>query len=184
MGPGIAVILSVLLYIWFLYVRKYRAAGGYWQFGKRMMCACLLLMFLSSNCFPWDFFQDRNMLFSILLALLQTPAKWGVSACAGLIVVACLTLRKVTEQESAGKVRLLFLTTVSVSFGTTQFLLGNILKTRPYVRPEEGYDTLLPLQIILQESIVWRFCEIISAVVLCGGLVMCIVRRRKGVKKV
>lgn len=184
MGPGIAVILLVLLYIWFLYVRKDQTAGGRWKFGKRMICVTLLLIFLSSNCFPWYFFQDRNMLFSTLLALLQTPVKWGVSACAGLIVIACLTLKRVTERENAGNVRFLLLMTVLVSFGTTQFLLGNILKTRAYVRLEEENYTLLSLQIIMQESIAWRLCELISAAALCGGLAMSIVRRRKGVKKV
>ena len=184
MGPGIVVALLALLYVWILYVQKYPDAKGQGEFGKRMICVCLLLIFLSSNCFPWDFFQDRNMLFSILLALLQTPAKWGVSACAGLIVVACLSLRKVSERESMKNSKMLFLTTVSVSFATTQFLLGNILKTRPYVRLEEENYALLPLQIIMQESIVWRLCELISAAVLCGGLLISIVRRRKGVKKV
>lgn len=183
MVPGIAVMSLVFLYMWASFTGKYQDAKAQRLFGRGMLCSCLVLIFLSSNSFPWDWFQDRNMLFSILLSFMNTPAIWGIPACAGLIVVACLMLKRMAVPENSWEYKAILPATVAVSFGVTQFLLGNILKTRPYVRLDEAYE-MLPLQVIASESFVWRLCEVISVIALCGCLALSVLRRRKNAEKV
>ncbi len=89
MGVGVAVVALVFLYLWNLFVRKIPRDGS-----GRVLCIVSILMILSSNLFPWDLLQNKNMLFSILLAWMQSPAKWGVAACGGLIWIACYMLKR------------------------------------------------------------------------------------------
>lgn len=184
MAPGIAAAALALLYVWASFTGRYQSAKLWRRFGKGMLCSCLALIFLSSSSFPWDWFQDRNMLCSIVLSFMHTPAIWGIPACAGLVMVACMMLGRMSVQENSREYRLALPVVAAVSFGTTQFLLGYILKTRDFVRLEEGTLEMLPLQAIAQESPAWRLCEVISVVALCGCLAFGILRRRKNAEKV
>ena len=72
-----------------------------------------------------------------------------------------------------------------ISFGTTQFLLGNILSTRQFIRKEElNAMEVLPFYLLTQESVFWRISEIVSAITLCGCTVLYVMRRRKSVKRI
>lgn len=184
LGPGIAVIALTILFLWASFTGKYPAAKAQRHFGRGMLCSCVVLIFLSTNLFPWDWFQDRNMLCSIVLSFLHTPASWGIPACAGLIVTACLMLERMTIQEAAWEYKLTLPAVAAVSFGTTQFFLGYILKNRAYVRLEEGNPEMLPLEVLFGESMVWRLCEAVSVIALCGCLVLAVLRRRKNAQKV
>ncbi len=180
MGVGVATILLVLLYLWCLFVKKFSD-----RIGVKVLCLTLGFMLLSSNVFPWDLLQNENMLFSIVLALLQSPAKWGIAACVGLIWIACRMLQKLSECGDERIYKGILVLTAAVSLGITQFMTGNILQTRGVVRTDTGEDWgRIPMQILMQESAFWRVCEAVSVVTLCILLAMWIIRRRKGVKRV
>lgn len=179
MGVGIAVVLLVLFYLWCLFVKEFKDRTG-----VRMMCVIAILVILSCNFFPWDLLQNSNMLFSILLALLQSPAKWGVAVCGGLIWMACRMLKKLSESENEKFYKIVLVVTVAISLATTQYMTGTILSVREYIRPDTEEWGRISLQALAQESMVWRACEAISAVTLCGLLIRWIMRRRKGVKRI
>lgn len=183
MGPGIAVTGLLLIYLWALFAGRCGETKESRHVCSRMLWVCLVLMVLSSNSFPWDLFQDKNMLFSVMLSLLRTPARWGIPACACLIVVACMVLSWMSRQHEEKVYQLALPAVIAVSFGTTQFLLGNIMKTRAYVKLEADAMELLPLQVMSEESVVWRMCEVFSVAAICGCLLLFLVRRRKNVKK-
>lgn len=183
MGPGIIVALILLVWLWALFTgQRRRNESG--DFAVRMLWVSGAMMLLGSNLFPWDLFQDRNMLFSILLAFMGTPAKLGIAACLGLIYTACQAYAWMTEDRGEKERRIWLLLVTAVSFSTTQFLLNNILRTRSFVRGEE-IEALgtVPLPLVTQESLFWRLSEAVSAAALCGCIVMWIVRRRKRDRK-
>lgn len=93
MGVGAAAVALVFLYLWSLFVHKIPRDDS-----RRVLCIVGILMLLSSNRFPWDLLQNKNMLFSIVLAWMQSPAKWGVAACGGLIWIACYMLQRLSAQ--------------------------------------------------------------------------------------
>ena len=93
MGVGAAAVVLVFVYLWSLFVGKIPKDGS-----RRVLCIVGILMVLSSNLFPWDLLQNKNMLFSIVLAWMQSPAKWGVAACGGLIWIACYMLQRLPVQ--------------------------------------------------------------------------------------
>ena len=184
MGPGITVAVLLLIYLWALFVGKCKEQKEIHHACIRLLWVCLVLMILSSNSFPWDLLQDRNMLFSVMLSLLRTPARWGIPACTCMIAAACLMLSWLNRQYGEKAYKLTLSAVIAVSFGTTQFLLGNIMKTRSYVKLEENAMELIPLQVIAEESMVWRMCEVLSGAVIGCCLLLVLVRRRRNVKKV
>lgn len=185
--PGAAVAALILLLIGMLFtgVIKNRNNEDY-----RLTVIFLGMaggaMLISLNAFPWDMLQNKNMLFSIILALMENPARWGTAADVCLIITACFTL-KIIRDLYGEKVQLWALMAVAcVSFGTTQFLLCNILSTEPFAKSEEiAAFGNIEIPVIYGESAVWRLCEAVSAVFVCAFAV-CLVRRmkcRKEVKK-
>lgn len=181
LAPGIAAVALSLLYIWAWYAHRYEEDGQKNVFGKRMVGVCLLMIFLSSNCFPWDLLQDRNMLCSILLSFLRTPAIWGIAVCAGLVLVACLALGQVAAGEEKRVYHAVWAATAAVSLGTARFLLGNLMQAEVYVQPEEL--GALSFQLIEQEPVAWRISEMVSAVALGAVLLAGMVRRKAGVQR-
>lgn len=184
MSPGAAVILLVVLLLWMLFTGHCRQ-GGDFGFTCRMLSVSGILVFFSLNFFPWDLFQDRNMLFSILLALMGSPAKLGILACVGLIYAGCQAFLWMGESRTQKERHILLLIVIAISLGTVQFQLGNILSASSFVRGDEiqALGSLM-LPVVEQESVVWRLSEGISAAALAGCIAMWIVRRRKRVKKV
>ncbi len=188
-GPGIAAVLLAVLYLGKRFVGEDNLGGKHlWREALpvgRMLGVSVILLFLSSHLFPWDMLQDRNMLFSCLLALLCTPAKLAVVADAGLILVACLVLKVLQgNEEEEGKRRWL-LAVLLLSFGTIQFQLGNIMITQNFVRQEEIAllsQTAIPL--VEQESFLWRCCEGISVVAVCACAVLWVIRRHKNAGRI
>lgn len=193
MGPGIAVTALVLLYLWGTVtgvpgrVKKNREEKA--VFRRAVLWSSALLVLLSTYYFPWDLLQNRNLLFSAVLALMATPAKLGIAAGAVMVLLACLTLEELKRGELPGfnpKIcQGLMLAVVAVSFLVTQFLLGSILTGRNFARQEQlealsGVEFLL----ITQESGIWRLSEAISVLSLCACVVRWIMRRRKRVKEV
>lgn len=182
MCPGIVAVALVFLYLWALFVGRCRAENVWNGFGKKLLWVSLALMFLSSNSFPWELLQGKNRLFSALLGLQQTPAVWGVPACACLILLACICLGQVAEEAGGKSYKIVFLASVAASFGTAQFLLGNLLQTRAGIKPDEGME-LIPFQILQGESMGWRLCGIISAVAICGFAMYGLAQRNMTLKR-
>lgn len=188
MGPGIAVILLAAFWIWMAFTgQSNKNKEPFVQnshFIARLLCACAVLMLLGSNIFPWDLLQDRNMLCSIVLALLYTPAKLGIAADICLILAACIFLPMLAQKAGEKNYRWILLAVTAISFGTTQFLLGNILITRPFFRKEDlNAMELLPFSLLTQESIIWRLCESVSVITLFTCVALLVIKRRKSAKQ-
>lgn len=188
MGPGIAVTAFVFLSLWRSAVgmpgriKGKQEEEGKTAFRRAMMWGSLLLMLLSTYYFPWDLLQNRNLLFSAVLALMHTPAKLGIAAGAVMVLLACLTLE---ELRGIKAYQILLLVVVAVSFLVTQFLLGSILTSRGFARQDElEAFSKVEFLLITQESGIWRVSEAISGVTLCVCVGMGIMRRRKRVKEV
>lgn len=179
-GPGIGVILLVFLWLWALFTRQCEE-GQKRDFAARMLWVSGVMIVLGSNWFPWDLLQNRNMLCSILLALLYSPAKLGICVCVGMVTVACGTLVWMEKNQDRKAYQMLLLLITAVSFAATQFLLGNIMRTRGVVK---GADievlSSVPLPLVMQESVSWRICEAVSVVAFCGWIVAWAIRRQKG----
>lgn len=189
MGPGIAAVLLVTVFLWLQFTGcakdKMIEMAEERDFCIRIMGAAIILMLLSLNVFPWDLLQNRNMICSILLAFIYTPAKLGIAADVCLIFLAVLGFSVLAKAMSDHSYKLMLLTVTAISFGTTQFLLGNILQTQEFVRGEE-IDSLgsVELFFLTQETVVWRLCELLSfvSIVVCAFLF--VLRRRRSVEGV
>lgn len=180
MGAGIGTILLVAGYLYCLFVNKIKDRNG-----LKICGLVATLMLLSSNLFPWDLLQNKNMIFSMLLVLIQSPAKWGVAANCGLIWIACRFLRKLIEKENESREQTehigkwIQVTAVAFAFGAIQFLMGGILYQRGFVRPNEpGTWGEIPMSVYLQETALWRGMEVVSAVALCACVAFWIWKKR------
>ncbi len=209
MGFGTGAVLLLFLGLFLLFTGRIQRCqenspkgGSQLRIWKKMLWLGGILMLMSTNCFPWDLLQNRNMLFSVLLAFMGTPAKIGIAAGGVLLFAACMLLSRsslseavalekaVSEDAFSGDIPvqrgkreygLICAAVCAVSFGTTQFLLGQILIGRSFLRKEE-IATLtegLVLPLITQESAVWRLCEGVSLAALACCAILWIVRRRK-----
>jgi len=192
-GPGAAVTALVLVYLWLMFTGAMR--GGDSESGSdrkkgvcfrtAVVCAAAVFMLLSTSTFPWDIFENRNMLFSIILALMENPARWGVAADVCLVITACYALKILTALYGEKVQMWILLAVTAVSFGTTQFLLGNILTTRGFAWDKDiGEFGNIELPVIYGESIVWRLCETVSVISVLVCVAIWLIRRRKSVKKV
>ena len=188
-GPGIGVVALLLLEGWAIFVGKYQESGSEGtqhrlRLMKRMLVAGLLLMVLSTNAFPWDFLQNRNLLCSIILAMLYTPAKLCAAADLCLVSSACLFLSVLSESLEQKYYKPLLAAVTAGAWGTTQFLLDYILYTGNFVREEGMADAAgLPFTVITQEPVIWRISEAVSLVFLAAFLAWYGVRRWKRVAR-
>lgn len=192
-GPGAAVIALVLAYIWLIFAGMKgredsafgtdKKAGVHFQ--TAVICSAAVFMILSTSAFPWDIFQNKNMLFSVLLAMMENPARWGVAADVCLIITACYALKELNALYGERVQTWLILAASAASFGTTQFLLGNILTTRGFAWDEdiERFGNI-ELPVIYGESAVWRLCEAVSVISIIVCVALRLIRRRKSVKEV
>lgn len=192
-GPGAAVTALAVVYLWLRFTgltRENREGAAVSKkagisFQSAIVCTAAVLMILSTNLFPWDLFQNKNMLFSILLALMESPARWGVAADMCLIVIACVCLKELALLYGEKVEMWVILAVTAASFGTTQFLLGRILTTQGFAWEEEiEAFGKIELPIIYGESVIWRLCELVSifSILICAA--MRLIRRRKSVKRV
>lgn len=115
---GAAVLLLVFWFMWSLFVKKYEA-----PMEKRLLIGIGILLFLGSKLFPWDLLQNRNMLCSVVLAILGTPAGWVIPAYGGMIWIGCGQLSKMAEHEEKKIYRGVLALVVLISFGMNQLLL-------------------------------------------------------------
>lgn len=195
-GPGAAVTILAFVYLWLIFtgvtsrenkvnITDRNSSKAEVRFQTAVICAGAVFVILSTSTFPWDILQNKNMLFSIVLAMMESPARWGMAADVCMIITACYTIRELTVLYGERVRMWLILAVTAVSFGTTQFLLGNILTTRGFAW-DEDIETFgnIELPVIYGESMIWRLCEIVSVISICVCAAMWLIRRRKSVKKV
>lgn len=132
MGVGFAVTLCVLVYLWLLFVGRYRDKkdeGGICSFGRGMAVTGAIIAAMSMNWFPWDYLQKRNGLFFRLVASLQSPARLMPIVLLCLTFVSCVAVWQVRrwEEASVGKVFAIAVTVAALM--VTQYLTGDILST-------------------------------------------------------
>lgn len=119
-GVGAAVLLLVFVFLWSLFVKKFEDS-----FAIKVLIFVGILCFMGSNLFPWDLLQNKNMLFSVVLAILRTPVRWVVLAYAGMIWIGCNQLQKLSESGETRVYQGVLILTALISFGMNQlFVLG------------------------------------------------------------
>jgi hypothetical protein len=175
--PGAAVSILSVVFLWLLFIgrnsrkNKYRSA---------IVITGIISVLLSLNVFLWDMFQNKNMLFSIVLAFMENPARWGIVADVCMIMTACYTLLMLKDLYGE-KVQLwCMLAAAAVSFVTTQFLTGNILSKVSFVKEEEitAFGSI-EMPVIYGESVVWRLCEAVSVVSVCVLIAIWLIKKAK-----
>ncbi len=115
---GAAVLLLVFWCLWSLFVKKYQLSME-----KKLLLGVGILLFLGSNLFPWDLLQNKNMLFSVVLAILRSPTSWVLPAYGGMIWIGCGQLKQIAEEEEKKLYWAVLALTVLISFGTNQLML-------------------------------------------------------------
>ncbi len=184
LGMGFAVTACVLFFLWSLFTGRY-AQKEKKPLCKRLAVLGLVLAYLSTSSFPWELLQNKNLLFSLFLGWMQSPAKWGIGACAVFILLSCQTLYLEREE---GWYRICLGITISTAFLTTQFLTGEILLSAQPLWLERTEEwAALPLQVITGIPWLWRVAEGISLSALAFLVFMAAkgrMRRGKSVEKV
>lgn len=115
---GAAVLLLVFWFMWGLFVKKYEA-----PLESKLLIGVGVLLFLGSKLFPWDLLQNKNMLCSVVLAILRTPTSWVIPAYGGMIWIGCGQLAKMAENEEKKIYWGVLALVVLISFGIHQLLL-------------------------------------------------------------
>lgn len=147
-GAGFAVTVGVLFYLWNSFTGRYAKETGNIS-GKKLILLAGILIWFASSSFPWEVFQNKNLIFSIFLAWMKTPAKWGIGACAVLIFAICHAMLQ-TGQGKASVSKIIFGVTVGIAFLTTSFYLGNIWYTKSFSAVGEAGTS---------EEILWKMAQ-------------------------
>jgi hypothetical protein len=180
--PGAAVSILVLIYLGLWFTGRMSAAENKKGTGceKAVLGAGIAAMILSSGSFPWDIFQNKNMFFSIALALMENPARWGIVADVCLIVTAGYTLVVIRNLYGEKAQLWAIIAVTAVSYGTTQFLTGQILSTENFVKGDDitAFGNI-EMPVIYGESIIWRLCEALSVISVAVLFAMWLVKRVK-----
>ena len=138
MGIGFAVTAGVLIFLWLVFVGRYR---------DRMEDRELM----ATNCFPWYWLQRQNGVFFRLIASLQSPSRLMPMVLLCFIVLTCGVVWQVKKQEKASVGMSLAMMIAALSLVSVQYLTGDILSTGEprslygveYGEPE-GEERLLP----------------------------------------
>lgn len=115
LGMGAAVLFLVILYLWGVFAGKIKDS-----FGKKILLWILVLLWLGSNLFPWDLLQNKNLLFSVVLAVLRSPVTWVIPAYAGLMWAACRVLQKLRDSGDEKLYKTMVAATVLTAFVMNQ----------------------------------------------------------------
>jgi len=151
LGIGFAVTICLIICLWLLFIRRYRdncrdntpMDRAITDFGKKAAIVGILCMLLSLKYFPWDYLQQQNKLFALLIAWLQSPAKWVGIAALCFIFVSCLLVDRIRKWESRITNRIFVGGLIFIAFFVTQFLIGDFLYTGQPIHinsPEELDD--------------------------------------------
>ena len=154
MGVGFAVTAGVLIFLWLVFVGRYRDRmedREFCRFEKSMGIAGAIVAVMATNCFPWDWLQKQNGVFFRLIASLQSPSRLMPMVLLCFIVLTCGVVWQVKKQEKASVGMSLAMMIAALSLVSVQYLTGDILSTGEprslygveYGEPE-GEERLLP----------------------------------------
>lgn len=154
MGIGFAVTAGVLIFLWLVFVGRYRDRmedREFCRFEKSMGIAGAIVAVMATNCFPWDWLQRQNGVFFRLIASLQSPSRLMPMVLLCFIVLTCGVVWQVKKQEKASVGMSLAMMIAALSLVSVQYLTGDILSTGEprslygveYGEPE-GEERLLP----------------------------------------
>lgn len=154
LGVGFAVTAGVLIYLWLVFVGKYRDKEndrGIRSFAKGIGIVGAFLAFLSTNIFPWDYLQKRNGVLFRLVESLQSPARLMQAVLICFTILTCTAIWQVRKWEKSSAGRIFAIVTALLALFSVQYLTGDILRTREprslygveYGEPE-GEERLLP----------------------------------------
>ncbi len=154
MGIGFAVTAGVLIFLWLVFVGRYRDRmedREFCRFEKSMGIAGAIVAVMATNCFPWDWLQKQNGVFFRLIASLQSPSRLMPMVLLCFIVLTCGVVWQVKKQEKASVGMSLAMMIAALSLVSVQYLTGDILSTgepRSLYGVEcgepEGEERLLP----------------------------------------
>lgn len=137
LGIGFAVTCAVLLYVWQMFVGRYRRKEderGVASFGRTVAVIGFIVLFMSTNSFPWDALQHSNRVFAVLISSLQFPMRLLTITVLCFTFVACVAVWQTTRWEKTEISRSVTVMIVAIAFVTTQFLLGDMLSTKTPLR--------------------------------------------------
>ena len=177
-GPGFAVILLLTVFL------AARAAlppvhgrDGVSQERCLLICGALSAL-LSLNLFPWDLLQNRNMIGSVLLALLEKPVRFAVFADLCLMAAVCVMLsdcRKLMKEEvRVWIIRVLMVLTLLSAGYQMDIYVQKLAGAGETDLRSLGDMWEFPL--ILQESFFWRITEgvsVIAVLIFAAMIVKC-----------
>lgn len=154
LGAGFAVTAGVLVYLWLVFVGRYREKedeGGICGFGKGVGITGAILAVMATNALPWDYIQKRNSVFFRLVESLQSPARLMQVVTVCFTLVTCAALWQIKKWEKSSVSLTVIIVTAALALLTTQYLTGDILRTgtprslygEEYGEPE-GEERLLP----------------------------------------
>lgn len=154
LGVGFAVTAGVLVYLWLVFVGRYRDRAQdreICRFAKSVGVAGAIAAVMAANFFPWDWLQKQNSVFFRLIAGLQSPSRLMQAVLPCFVVLVCAAIWQVKKWEKASLSLTLALTIAALSLASVQYLTGDILSTGEprslygveYGEPE-GEERLLP----------------------------------------
>ena len=132
LGAGFAVTVGVLVYLWLVFVGRYRDQKDGKDlacFGKGIGITGAILAILSTNCFPWDYVQKRNGIFFRLVASLQSPARLMQVVTVCFVLLTCVALWQVKKWENSDVSRTFAIVIALTALLSVQYLTGDILST-------------------------------------------------------
>lgn len=129
---GIAFVLGAVLFL--INWKRYQEGGkAELKLGTYCFWAGLLLAFMSTVWFPWDFLYESSDILKILISHLQFPRRVLGTAALMLTVVTCLVLKEYGKQEN-GKYFEILLTVMLVFTGiTTLYSFDSMAEESDYI---------------------------------------------------
>ena len=131
-GLGFVVTFCSLVYLWLLFVGRYRNRDEKkttLKFTAVLTGLGAVCALMSLNSFPWDFFQGRNRFLYGLIVCLYEPTRLLPLVAVCLTATACAVVWQIKSWESADVSRWFLLAVVVIALMTTQYLTGDILRT-------------------------------------------------------
>ncbi len=130
LGIGFALTVSVLGYLWMLFTGKTKENGknAVMKFAGTMAVVGGIVLFMSTNSFPWDFLRVYNGLFAFLTNLLQAPAKLMTLVIVAATFVACAVAAH-WKMRARKYFNCVVAIIIGISIITSQYLVGDIISS-------------------------------------------------------
>lgn len=131
-GLGFVVTFCTLVYLWLLFVGRYRNKDekqSTLKFTAALTGLGAVFVLMSLNGFPWDFLQGCNRLLYGIIVCLYEPTRLITLASVCLTATVCAVVWQIKRWESADVSRWFLLAIAVIALMTTQYLTGDILRT-------------------------------------------------------